>query len=98
MPFIQAKLTVSIDNKDELQNKLSSLVSQCFAKPSTYIMSEIQDNCDLWMGNNKLEGGAYISISLLGSTTKQACNVLSQKICEVLKYRWKKCIYDISSR
>ena len=85
MPFIQAKLSVSIDNKDELQQKLSNAVSQSFSKPSAYIMSELQENCDLWMGNKKLEKGAYLSISLLGSTTKQACYELTEKICGILK-------------
>ena len=33
----------------------------------------------------KLENGAYLSIKLLGNTTKPVCVQLTQKICEILK-------------
>lgn len=87
MPFIQAKLTLQLNEaqKDELQNKLSCLVSDIFSKPQAYIMSEVETNCNLYMANKNLEKGAYISISLLGSATKQACQLLTKSICEVLK-------------
>ena len=84
MPYIDAKLSISIDDKDKLQEKLSAMVSACFSKPTSYIMSSIQENASLWMGNKKLEKGAYLSISLLGSTTKQACALLSKQICDML--------------
>lgn len=84
MPFIDVRLSVSISNKDELQEKLSLAVSNCFSKPSSYIMSAIQDNCDLWMGNKKALKGGYIAISSLGTINKNACNDLSKQICEIL--------------
>jgi hypothetical protein len=47
-------------------------------------MAEIEDNKSLYMAEKKLDKGAYISISLLGSTTKPACQVLTKDICNIL--------------
>ena len=85
MPFIQAQLSISVDNKDELQQKLMNAVSDAFSKPTTYIMTQINDNCDLWMGGKKIDKGAYLAISLLGNTNKNACATLTQEICKILK-------------
>lgn len=86
MPYIQAKLTVSLN--EEEQNKLVSsminIVSEEMSKPKNYIMTNIETNQKLWMSNKQIEKGAYISISLLGSTTKPVCNNVSQKICNLL--------------
>ena len=36
------------------------------------------------MGEKKIEKGAYISISLLGSASKSACQDLTRNICNIL--------------
>ena len=86
MPFIQVRLSVSIDNaqKNDLQEKLSNVVSIALSKPQAYIMSEISGDCSLYMNSKTLDSGAYISISLLGNTTKAACSDLTKKICDIL--------------
>lgn len=87
MPFIQVQLSLKIDNsqKNALQLKLTDAVSTAFSKPKTYIMAEIEDEKSLFMGGNKLENGAYIDISLLGSAAKPACQILTKTICDILK-------------
>ena len=86
MPYTQARLTVTLgeSEKDELQSKLTNAVGNAFSKPTAYIMTEIEDNCSLYMAGSKLEKGAYVSVSLLGTTTKQACEGLTQQICSIL--------------
>lgn len=86
MPYIQARLSIKLDEnqKADLQSKITEVVSEQFSKPKAYIMTEVQDGCSLYMSNKKLENGAYISVSLLGSTTKDRCNVVTQKVCEFL--------------
>lgn len=86
MPYIDAKLSVKLDEnqKDELQSKLTNVVSAAFSKPKAYIMSNIEDDKSLYMADKKLDKGAYISVSLLGSTSRQACQVLTQNICDIL--------------
>jgi len=86
MPYIQARLSSKLDEaqKTNLQSKLTDFVSLAFSKPKTYIMSEIVDDCSLFMADKKLDNGAYISISLLGSASKDKCSAVTQKICEAL--------------
>ena len=68
MPYIEAKLSIKLDdkNKNELQLKLTDVVSEAFSKPKMYIMTNIEDEKTMYMSEKKMEKGAYISVSLLG--------------------------------
>lgn len=86
MPYIQARLSIKLDDtqKENLQKKLTSVTSSALAKPKAYIMTEIEDNKSIYMAENKLDRGAYISIKMLGSASKSACQVLTNEICDIL--------------
>jgi len=86
MPFIETKLSVKLEEnkKENLQNALTDAVALAFGKPKSFVMTGIEDGQSLYMGAKKLENGAYLSIKLLGNTTKTVCSQLTQKICEIL--------------
>lgn len=86
MPYIQARLSVQLEEaqKNVLQSKLNGFVSDAFGKPVNYIMTEIKDNCSLCMAGKNSEKAAYVSISLLGSAAKEKCNIVTQKICNLM--------------
>ena len=86
MPYIEAKLSVKLDEnqKNELQVKLSDAVSSAFSKPKAYIMTGIEDGKTLYMAEKKLDKGAYVSVSLLGSPSRPACQNLTKSICDIL--------------
>ena len=86
MPYIQARLSVKLDEtqKISLQQKLTDAASSALSKPKSYIMTEIEDEKSLYMAERKLDKGAYIFVKLLGSTTKPACQTLTQNICNIL--------------
>ena len=86
MPYIEAKLSVNLDEnqKNELQAKLTDVVSSSFSKPKAYIMAVIEDGKSLYMAEKKIANGAYISVSLLGSASKPACQNLTRNICDIL--------------
>ena len=86
MPYIEAKLSINLDEtqKNDLQVKLTDVVSSAFSKPKAYIMANIEDGKYLYMAEKKIDGGAYISISLLGSTSKPVCQNLTKNICDIL--------------
>ena len=86
MPYIEAKLSIKLDEnqKNELQSKLTNVVSTAFSKPKAYIMASIEDEKSLYMSEKKLERGAYVSVSLLGSASKPACQILTKNICDIL--------------
>ena len=86
MPYIEAKLSVKLDDnqKNELQAKLTDVVSSAFSKPKAYIMAGIEDEKSLYMAEKKLDKGAYISVSLVGSASRPACQNLTKSICDIL--------------
>ena len=86
MPYIEAKLSVELssEQKDELQVKLTDVVSSAFSKPKAYIMANIECGKSLYMAEKPLDNGAFISISLLGTASKTACQALTGDICNIL--------------
>ena len=86
MPYIDAKLSVELDEnkKNDIQTKLTEVVSVAFSKPKAYIMANIEDSASLYMAGEKVEKGAYISIRLLGSASKSACQMSTKNICDIL--------------
>ncbi|MBQ8459155.1 hypothetical protein IJ541_03520 [bacterium] len=86
MPYIQARLNIRLDEtqKNDLQKKLSDAAAVALSKPKAYIMTEIEDNKSLYMNEIKLDKGAYISVKMLGTAAKPACQTLTKQICDIL--------------
>lgn len=85
MPFVDAKLTIKLDDqkKEELKSSFGKLIS-VIGKPESYLMVGIQDGYDLWMGGRKLEKGAYVSVSLLGNAPSSQYDKMTNEICKLL--------------
>ena len=81
MPYIEAKLSFKMEDtqKDDLHKKLEDVISAAFSKPKSYIMTNITDTQRLYMAGERVEKGAYISVSLLGSASKSACQSATKK-------------------
>ncbi len=86
MPFIDSKITTTVapEKKENIKSELGKLMS-VLGKSETYLMVGIEDNYDLWMGGNKLEKGAYVSVSLLGNASSEAYEKLTGRICELFE-------------
>ena len=86
MPYIEAKMSFKLEyaQKDNLHKKLEDVISGAFSKPKSYIMTSIEDATTLYMGGNRVEKGAYISVKSLGSISKSACQTATQAICNIL--------------
>ena len=86
MPYIEAKLSINLDEnqKNELQLKLTNVVSISFSKPKAYIMANIEDGKSLYMDEKAINKGAFMSVSLLGTAQKSACQNLTRSICDIL--------------
>lgn len=84
MPFIDSKITTTAapEKKEIIKAELGKYMA-VLGKSETYLMVGIEDNYDLWMGGKKLEKGAYVSVSLLGSASSEAYEKLTVKICEL---------------
>ncbi len=85
MPFIDSKISVKItpEQKEEIKAEMGRLIAT-LNKPEAYLMVGIEDSYDLWMGGKKLDKGAYVAVSLLGSAPKASYEKLTGQICDLL--------------
>lgn len=84
MPFIDSKITlpVSQEKRNILKSELGKAVA-LLSKPESFLMVGFEDNYDLYMGGNKLEKGAYVSVSLFGNASKSAYENMTAEICSL---------------
>lgn len=86
MPFIDSKVTVALteEKKEALKSRLGKAIS-LLSKPESYLMLGFQDNYDLYFAGEKLEKGAYVSVSLFGNASSQAYEKMTAEICRILE-------------
>lgn len=84
MPFIDSKVTVSVteEQKEKIKSELGKAITTLH-KTETYLMVGIEDDYDLWMAGNKLDKGAYVSVSLFGNVSASDYDNMTAKICEI---------------
>jgi hypothetical protein len=86
MPFIDSKITIPLtkEQKDTLKTRLGQAVS-IIGKPEFYLMVGIDDEYDLYMGGNKIDKGAFVSVSLFGNASSSAYEKMTAEICNILE-------------
>ena len=86
MPFIDSKITVKLtdEKKESIKARLGQAVS-LLLKSESYLMVGFDDEYDLYMGGNKLEKGAYVSVSLFGSASSADYEKMTGAICNVMQ-------------
>ena len=84
MPFIDSKITLSVpqEKRDILKAELGKVVA-ILNKLESFLMVGFEDNYDLYMGGNKLEKGAYVSVSLFGNGKASAYEEMTARICQL---------------
>ena len=97
MPFINAKVTVSLDaeQKEIMKSEFGRLITT-LNKSENYLMVGIEDGCDLWFGGRELEKGAYVEVSLLGDAPSELYRQMTAEVCEMLKEKFDipgNCVY-----
>jgi phenylpyruvate tautomerase PptA (4-oxalocrotonate tautomerase family) len=86
MPFIDARIAkkLSDDQKEQLKSAFGEAIG-AFGKGETWLMVQIQDSCDLWRGGAKVEGGAFLAVSMVGPSADSACARFSAEACDALE-------------
>lgn len=85
MPFVDAKITTRLTDREQEAIKAGiAKAVEVFGKGESWLMVGIDDDYDLWLGGNKLEKGAYVSVSLIGDTPDEGCQEFTRRICELL--------------
>ena len=66
MPFIDSKVTVKMseDKKEQIKAKLGQAIG-LLGKTESFLMVGFEDEYDLYMGGNKLDKGAFVSVKVL---------------------------------
>ena len=84
MPFINTKITLPVtqEKREVIKSELGKAIS-LLNKPESFLMLGFEDNYDLYMAGEKLEKGAFVEVSLLGSASKSAYENMTAKICEL---------------
>ena len=85
MPFIDSKITVQVsqEKREQIKARLGQAVS-LIGKSEGFLMVGFEDSYDLYMGGQKLEKGAYVSVSLFGSASSDAYSKMTGEICKIL--------------
>ena len=88
MPFIDVKLSKKISNeqKEQLKSDLGKSIS-IMHKPESYLMVGICDGYNLYFAGNKLENGAFVSVSAFGRVNPSDTDKMTASICEILSKR-----------
>ncbi len=86
MPYIEAKLTVTMDlgKREVLQKKLTDAAAEALGKPKKFIMVGIEEHYPLWMAGEKLTKGACVAVRLVGDAPREAYANLTKRICDIL--------------
>ena len=86
MPFVNAKITKTLDEskKDELKAGFAKSLS-LIGKTENWVMVNIEDAEDIWLGGKKKDAAAYVSVELVGSADEKASLTISKSICDVLE-------------
>lgn len=84
MPFIDSKVTVKLseEKKESLKAKLGKAAG-IIGKSETFVMVGFNDEYPLYLGGNKLDKGAYVSVDVFGADNAPTCSEMTRKICEI---------------
>ena len=85
MPFIDARLTMPVDpdRKQALKAAFGKAITTLH-KTETYLMVQVQDSCQLWLGGKPLEKGAYLAVSLFGNAAPADYGAMTARLCRIL--------------
>ena len=85
MPFIDARISVPMtpEEKTALKTAFSAAIP-LLHKTETYLMVQVQDSCQLWLGGKPLEKGAYLAVSLFGNAAPADYDAMTARLCRIL--------------
>lgn len=85
MPYIEAKVTVPVAEKklETLKARFGRAVG-LIHKPESYLMVGIEGGKDLWFAGEKLEKGAYVSVSAFGDPARADCAKMAAELTRIL--------------
>lgn len=86
MPFIDSKVTVKLteDKKEAIKSDFGRAIST-MGKGENFLMVGFEDEYDLFLGGNRLDLGAFVSVRAYGQVRSDACDKMTGQICQILE-------------
>ena len=85
MPFIDSKISIKVpeEKKEAIKSRYGQAVS-VLGKGESFLMVGFDDDYDLYFAGDKVDKGAYVSVSLFGNASPDAYSKMSGEICTIL--------------
>ncbi len=85
MPFIDAKVSVSIsrEKEEELKKRLGQAISLIPGKSESWLMTGFQDNYHLYFRGENREPMAFVEVKVFGSENPEAFDKLTGEITKI---------------
>ncbi len=86
MPFIDAKVSVSVSKEAEesLKEKLGKAISLIPGKSETWLMLNIQPECRLYFQGSNQKPAAMVEVKLLGAASPAAYQKMTAEVTKIL--------------
>ena len=86
MPFIDTKVSVTIDEEKEreLKSRLGEAISLIPGKSESWLMTGFEDNYHLYFKGDNSKPTAFVEVKVFGSENPSAFDALTAKITEIL--------------
>ena len=83
MPYIDSKITLKLseEKKETLKTALGQIISTIPGKSENFLMVGFDDEYSLFFSGNKLDKGAFVEVKIFGSTSNEALEQVTAKIC-----------------
>ena len=65
MPYINVSTSTKVNDKDKLLEGISTLISSLTNKSRSFVMAKIDDNCQMYFGDD--EPSCFLEIKSIGS-------------------------------
>ena len=90
MPFIDAKISKKLSPEEKLNLKtyFGNAIAQVPGKSETWLMCNIEGECDLWFQGKNDEPAAFIEVKLLGSVDAAASQRFTESVCSELQSKY----------
>ena len=86
MPFIDVKTSkeLTADKINAVKTELGKAISLIPGKSEAWLMVNITDNCNIYFKGTDKNNTAFVNVSIFGSASKDNCEKLTSKICDIL--------------
>lgn len=87
MPFINVKLSDSLEKAqiEHVKTELGKAISLLPGKSESYLMVNIEENCNLFFKGTQSAPTAMCEVSVFGNASRSACEALTGEICKILE-------------